>query len=194
MRFTSQLTTLKNRYFLLRHGETDANKQKVYMGRLNYGLNEKGREQAWQVTLPLMPDLIIVSPLKRTKETAAVISATLPAIPTHEDTRLIEKSGGDIEGKTYDEIAKKHPESWGIWNDQPIEYILKAKFPNGESDQEVISRVEEFIVKTELQHQHKTILLVTHSGVIQALRYLAGKSKEEIYLTPIPACHVEVLS
>lgn len=193
MRSTSLTTPLQNRYILLRHGETDANKQKIYMGRQDYGLNENGQEQASQVELPFTPDIVFTSPLKRTKETATSIRTGSTPITMQEDARLIEKSGGDIEGKTYDEIAKNHPEAWNIWVDKPIEYILKARFPNGESDEEVISRVENFFIDMEQKHQDKNILIVTHSGVIQAIRYLVGKTKDEIYLTPVPSCHVEVV-
>lgn len=191
MRFSSIVVPLKNRYMLLRHGETDANKQKIYMGRLNYGLNEVGQNQALQVKLPFLPDIIISSPLKRTQETA--IALGLPRIEIIEDSRLIEKSGGSIEGKTYEEIARNHPESWNIWETKPLEYIVEARFPYGESDAEVIKRVDSFFTETEKFHHGKTILVVTHSGVIQATRYLLGKDKEAIYLTPIPSCYIEVL-
>lgn len=191
MRFTLLTASLQNRYVLLRHGETDANKQKIYMGGQDYGLNEIGLKHATQVELPFIPDVVFTSTLKRTKETAASVLAGSTSIKIQEDARLVEKSGGDIEGKTYDEIAKNYPDVWNIWDDKPIEYILKARFPNGESDAEVINRVEKFFVDMEQKYQNKNILIVTHSGVFQAIRYLIGKTKDEIYLTPVPSCLVE---
>lgn len=190
---TQVLQNLKNKYILLRHGQTDANKQKIYMGRLDYSLNEEGRKQAGSVILPFAPDLIISSPLKRTRETADIILSKTPIEEISVDDRIIEKSGGEIEGKTYDIIAQNYPEAWNIWESRPLDFILKAKFPAGESDEEVSIRLEEFFTDIENQYQDKTILLVTHSGVIQAIRYLIGKNKEAIYLTAVPSCHIEII-
>lgn len=176
---------------LLRHGETDANKQKIYMGRLNYGLNEDGRHQAMQVKLPFQPNMIISSPLKRARETSVALD--LPTIDVIEDSRLIEKSGGSIEGKTYNEIACNYPDLWNIWETKSLKYILEARFPGGESDADVIKRIDDFFAEMEHTYQGRTILVITHSGVIQAIRYLLGKDKKDIYLTPIPPCYIEVL-
>lgn len=192
MRFSVIKFPLKNRYVLMRHGETDANKQKLYMGRLDIALNGRGKKQASQVQLPFKPDIIYSSPLKRARKTARIVALDLD-IKVKLDERLIEKSGGDIEGRHYQEIATKHPETWDIWKSKPLNFILNARFPNGESDSDVITRVEELILELEKNYSNQCVLLVTHSGVIQAARYLAGKNKNDIYLTPIPACHFEAL-
>ena len=192
MRFQKVRHPLKNRYVLLRHGQTDANGKKIYMGRLGFGLNDTGVEQANQVTLPNIPDIVFHSPLKRAWQTAEIAARKLGIENIIADERLLEKAGGDIDGLQYDQIAQQCPESWGIWDGNPLEYIVEARFPNGESDLDVAKRLDGLFAELEDTHQGKTILLVTHSGVIQAARYLFGQSKENIYFSPISNCQVEV--
>ncbi len=193
MRFSQVQTPLHNTYVLVRHGQTDANKKKAYMGRLDYDLNKTGLDQAATIVLPTQPDYIITSPLKRTQQTAAILGKKY-SIPTNTvDERLIEKAGGEIEGLSYKTIAKDYPEVWGIWESHPLEFIIKSRFPGGESDSEVAERFEQLLFELEQKYQHKYIVLVTHSGVIQSARYLLGKTKHEIYTVPVPSCHSEVI-
>lgn len=181
---------LKNKYALLRHGQTEANGQKIYMGRLDFELNDIGKVQAKGVALPFVPDIVLHSPLKRTSQTARIVAADRNLTP---EDRLIEKAGGDIQGMRYDDIAEKYPEVWGTWGHKPLEEIVNATFPNGESDFEVAERFEDLIIELEVRYTGKQILLVTHSGVMQAARYLFGASKENIYFAPIVNCQVDLL-
>jgi broad specificity phosphatase PhoE len=182
---------LKNKYALLRHGQTDANGQKIYMGRLDFDLNDTGTNQAKETILPFAPDVVLHSPLKRAKQTADLATKAHAATPAP-DERLLEKAGGDIDGLQYSEIAQKYPKVWGVWEDNSLEYVVEATFPGGESDLDVANRLEDLLAELEATHQGKNILLVTHSGVIQAARYLFGQSKEAIYFEPVPNCRVEL--
>lgn len=181
---------LKNKYALLRHGQTDANNQKIYMGRLDLELNAQGIEQAKAVILPLSPDIVLHSPLKRTTQTAQIVAGAYNLIP---EERLIEKAGGDIQGMRYEDIAKEYPDIWGTWRQKTLEQIINDTFPNGESDLEVAERFEDLLAELEMKHTNKSILLVTHSGVMQAARYLLGGSRDEIYFDPITNCQVDLL-
>lgn len=192
-RFSRVLTPLQNTYLLVRHGQTDANKQKAYMGRLDHSLNETGLEQAAGIELPIHPDLIFTSPLKRTRETAAILGNKYSISNILVDERLAEKAGGEVEGMPYETIAEKYPDVWGTWETHPLEHNIHSKFPNGESDREVAQRLEHLFFDLEKMHQQKAIVLVTHSGVIQSVRYLLGKTQAEIYSTPVPSCHVEII-
>lgn len=182
---------LKNKYAFLRHGETDANGQKIYMGRLDFDLNDTGIDQAKQTSLPFNPDVVLHSPLKRAKQTADLVTRSYAISPVP-DERLLEKAGGSIDGLKYSEIAQKYPDIWGIWEDNPLDYVVEATFPNGESDLDVAERLESLLAELEATHQGKNILLVTHSGVIQSARYLFGQSKEAIYFEPVPNCRIEM--
>ncbi len=191
MRSETLKLPLKNKYALLRHGQTDANGKKIYMGRLDFDLNSIGIEQAEQTVLPFTPDITLYSPLKRAAHTATLVTNGIKVVARCEE-RLIEKAGGDIDGLQYTEIAEKYPEVWGIWDDMPLDYIVKAKFPDGESDLDVVGRLEELFAELENDHTGRNILLVTHSGVMQCARYLFGQSKKSIYFLPVPNCQLEL--
>jgi len=63
--------------YIVRHGETEWSKEKKIQGRVDVPLNEKGRQQAIEIKEKLQNekiDLIISNSLKRTAETAKIIS------------------------------------------------------------------------------------------------------------------------
>ncbi|MDS8744534.1 histidine phosphatase family protein, partial [Streptococcus pneumoniae] len=65
---------------LIRHGETEWNKIGRIQGTTDVPLNEKGKLQAQACGSHLMNkawDVIVTSPLKRAKETAAIINETM---------------------------------------------------------------------------------------------------------------------
>ena len=64
------------RLYLIRHGETDANKTGVLMGSTDIPLNDTGRQQAELLRdriNALEVDSIFASPLTRAVETASVV-------------------------------------------------------------------------------------------------------------------------
>lgn len=193
-RFTQVRIPLLNNYILVRHGQTDANKQKAYMGRLDYDLNKTGLDQSATIALPAQPDCIFSSPLKRAQQTAEILRDKYTISEIVVDERLIEKAGGEIEGMAYEKIAQNYPAVWGTWKSHQLDSIMNTRFPGGESDAEVAQRLEQLFFELEQRYQGKNIVLVTHSGVIQSARYLLGKTKDEIYAHPVPSCHVELIA
>src|SRR3990167_2293306 len=93
---------------LMRHGQTDCNRDGIWMGRrLDVSINEVGIEQIKE-TIPelksLNPELIISSPMKRTKESAEIIQRLL-GIPLEFDDRIVEIDIGSLSGKSREEAA-----------------------------------------------------------------------------------------
>ena len=86
--------------YLIRHGETDYNKERKIQGSCDIPLNEYGRELA-KVTAEGLKDIpfdvIFTSPLCRARETAEWI-ARGRQIPVYEDKRLKEICFGEYEG------------------------------------------------------------------------------------------------
>ena len=130
--------------YLIRHGETDYNKQKFLQGRSNISLNECGRELA-EITGRALQDVtfdyVYSSPLNRAMETAKLLlnSKNIPIIP---EERIIEISFGEHEGKSF------HPEHFTI-SDKDFMNFFKAperyQIPaGGESFEEVIKRTGDF--------------------------------------------------
>jgi broad specificity phosphatase PhoE len=107
--------------FLVRHGETEWNRDGRVQGHLDSPLTARGREQAQRAgaTLADLLDgepnfLLLASPLGRAQASAALIRAALGPIVTEWrlDDRLKEVSWGRWEGLTRAEIAAREAELW----------------------------------------------------------------------------------
>lgn len=98
--------------YLLRHGQTDWNRDGRIQGQLESDLTEQGRDQARRQGeilrgLPLPPDVRAhVSPLRRTRQTAELAVAPL-GLPTSFDDRLKEVSLGPWEGNFYKDLKAR---------------------------------------------------------------------------------------
>ncbi len=149
---------------LIRHGESELNKEGIFFGQLDPNLTEKGREQgakARKILKGIEYEKIYTSPLKRALETAEIININQKEL-IFED-RLKELNFGILEGMTYDEILKKYPkeakkleEEWQTYN-----------YQTGESLLELQKRVIDFIKSIDLGG--KNIILVCHWGVINSI-------------------------
>ena len=142
--------------YVVRHGKTPWNAQKITMGRKDIELNEIGIEEAYTTSSKLMDydfDLIICSPLKRTKQTANIINENRN-IEIIYDERIIERCLGDLEGKPY---TTNNDELWDI------KYNLNSD--GIETMEDFKNRVFEFLEETKNNYSDKNVLLVTHGGV-----------------------------
>ena len=122
--------------YFVRHGETEANRNKILQGHLNTPLNERGIEQAYQARDNLANiniDVIYSSPLIRAFNTASIINEkhNLEIII---DDRLKEFFGGDLQG-----------ESLLDWNEEKRSIFLSnPEHFNAESWNSFYNRVIEF--------------------------------------------------
>jgi len=149
----------KNRYFLLRHGESLMNVKQIIVSTLpekvRCPLTEKGRSQIKKVARILKKekiDLIIASDLIRTRETAEIVGKELGIKPIFEK-RLRDIQAGVFEGKSL----KAHTSFWKSYEER---FLKRPK--GGESYLEVKMRVYNFLKDLEKKYQGKTILLVGH--------------------------------
>lgn len=79
--------------YIVRHGETDWNKEGKLQGHTDTELNDTGRKQALILKDKLQNihfDKVFVSPLKRTRQTAEIITKSPQII----DSRIIERNNG----------------------------------------------------------------------------------------------------
>ncbi|MBI4087237.1 MAG: class I tRNA ligase family protein [Candidatus Liptonbacteria bacterium] len=154
---------IKSRWFLVRHGETDWNKEGRYQGHTDIPLNETGMKQAHVAAEQLRNkglDLIISSDLKRASQTADIIGKTLNIEVIH-DARLREVSGGVAEGLTREERPQELNKILSSYDRRP---------ENGESWQDAELRVAEAIAHHKSNHAHHNIAIVTHGGVMRTAR------------------------
>jgi len=158
--------------FLVRHGVTDWNKEKRYLGHTDRGVLKSELIQLENLKKTLRNysfDQVYSSDLRRCQETVAYLN--LSGQMTH-DARVREMNFGDWEGKTYNELqADSTYRDWlDNWEDHPI--------PNGECGAAFKARIDSF-VQDLLEHannesikEQKKFLIMTHGGVI---RYLVSK-------------------
>lgn len=156
--------------FIVRHGESEGNRDNKFRGRKDFPLTEKGRKQAEETGKFLRKygkfDVIFTSPLIRAKETATIISNFLSSEVVVEQS-IHNIKLGDWEGKSKEEIRRKYPEKWKLWIEEPEKLIL----PNGESIDQIRERTTKWI-QNIIQRDYKKIVIVTHRAVIKPL--LAG--------------------
>lgn len=100
---------------LVRHGETDWNREGRFQGHTDVALNEAGRAQARAVAERLVArsvQAVASSDLLRARETAEIIAQAFELPLACVDRALRERSYGCFEGLTRDECATRFPDDW----------------------------------------------------------------------------------
>ncbi|AHJ12810.1 MULTISPECIES: histidine phosphatase family protein [Sulfurospirillum] len=167
---------MKTEIYLLRHGETGLNRQKVYFGHLDAAMNELGKECIAHVANnffgPL--DVIISSDLERCAESARIFSRSKKIKVTY-DQRLRELDFGVFEGRTYASLMEEFPKEAEQFFSGDYDFVI----PKGESVKMLFERTYEAFEEIIANHAGKHILISTHGGAIRAIlsRYLAGNKK-----------------
>lgn len=113
---------------LVRHGETDWNRERRLQGQLDVPLNAQGREQAAQLGRALARepfDAIYASDLSRARETAQALAGEVGKA-VRDDTGLRERCYGGFEGLTYAEVAERHPAEFEAWQSRVPEFARPA--------------------------------------------------------------------
>ncbi|MGI9242457.1 MAG: histidine phosphatase family protein [Verrucomicrobiales bacterium] len=170
--FTTPLAvTLNKKWFVLRHGRSEANESGIIASRLAnaenaFGLTEVGRAEvaasvrAEAVKLLEEPPLILLaSPFLRTRQTAEIAGEFLGLAPEI-DPRLCERDFGEFElmsDEHYQEVWTADPET-------PTAVPGRA-----ETVYEVVERAADLVLEVEKIPGIKTCLLVTHCDVAMIL-------------------------
>src|ERR1700743_1618908 len=154
--------------YIVRHGQTDLNKQGIVQGRgRNTDLNEEGRHQAQQFysAYKQVPfDKIYISELKRTQQSIQPFIDL--GIPYQKLPGLDELAWGVLEGKPSTPANKaafmKLLRSW-------LEGELDSKFEGGESPNEVKTRQLEAMQIIMSHPEEKTVLICMHGRALRLL-------------------------
>lgn len=145
--------------YVVRHGQTNWNKQNRLQGESDVKLNQEGISQAIKLGKKLEEvkfDLIITSPLQRAIETAKFINKNQNK-PIVIEKNFKERNYGKIEGKTSPNLQK-------FWD-----YLQNSNEKEVEPVQEFVQRVQRCLEKVLKENAGKDILLVTHHGVMIAI-------------------------
>ena len=155
--------------FLIRHGETNWNKEGRFQGQIDIPLNENGKDQA-RKTCEYLKNIFFnkafSSSMHRPYETAQIILQNNKEIKTKKIDSLVEISHGLWEGKLEAEIKEKWPILLKNWHDKPEQVVM----PEGESIKDVSERSIEAFDKICLsQKDNDHTLLVAHDAVNKTL-------------------------
>ncbi len=150
---------------LVRHGETDWNRDNRFQGHADPPLNDRGRDQARELAARLADrgvDAVFTSPLRRARETAEIIGGALALhVAAHEGLREVDV--GEWQGLTRDEIAKRYPEAFARWLD------YGHGWERGETYEEMAERALWAVHEISSAFPRGRVVVVTHGGPVRAL-------------------------
>jgi alpha-ribazole phosphatase/probable phosphoglycerate mutase len=147
-----------SRLVLVRHCEPEEDARGRCYGSLDVALSPAGIEHARRLAERLRPcEAVWTSPRLRARQTAEPIAPS-----THVDDDLRELDFGELEGRTFDEIAATQPELYRTWMETPT----RVRFPGGESYADLKERAVRSLDRIGTAHEHAVV--VTHGGVIRA--------------------------
>lgn len=157
------------RVLLMRHGETPGNKKCIVQGCVNEGLSEKGIAQVAAVSTILSDDtmdLIYSSDLQSAVESAELIGKD-HSVQVLAEKALREQNLGAYQGTTVASFLRTMRRA-----KETAETFCPEE---GEAPEIFRKRAIDIFLEVIAEHQDKTILLVTHTGVIRCIvNYLFG--------------------
>jgi probable phosphoglycerate mutase len=152
---------------LIRHGETEWNRSGRVQGWRDSALSEAGVAQAQALAARLADEAVerlVSSDLGRARATAAPIAARL-GLAVALDPGLRERNYGMLEGRTYPEIARDHPEVYANITRRDPAFVI----PHGESGAAFAARVLGALGRIAGAHPGLRVAVVTHGGVLGVL-------------------------
>jgi glucosyl-3-phosphoglycerate phosphatase len=173
---------------LWRHGQTTWNAERRFQGQTDIPLDETGEAQAEYAArrlATLRPSSIFASDLSRALQTAAPL-ARLTGLPVVPNKELRERSGGDWEGLSDQEIRDRYPAERATWNP-----------PNGEPTAVVADRVGNALARiANALADGQLAVVVSHGAALRlGMERLLGLPAAGMgVLGPLANCSWSVLS
>ena len=180
--------------YFVRHGETVLTPTRKFSGTgaLDPELMQDGLDQAELVAeevVKLGAEVLIASPLNRTRQTAEAIARTT-GLEIIFDEAWYELSFGSWDGKSIEEVKEQEPDAYQAWLNST------AYEPGGgESWDQATVRIEEALEKLVAEYPGKKIIVVTHNGVIKtAVRLAIGAPAEAVFHVDAAPCSISSIS
>lgn len=172
---------------LIRHGTTQGNLEKRFVGTLDMPLAPQGEELARKVgpTLPRV-EHIYRSPLMRCRQTAELLWPERSMTVIDE---LRESDFGPFEGKNHEEL--KDDPLYQAWIGQSGDHLNFAAMPVGETAEQVVERVSIGLAKLAADaaaHGYERVGVVSHGGALMGLLSKYGRPVREYYGWMCPNC------
>lgn len=184
----------KTKILLVRHGQSEGNFRREFLGHTDLPLTELGRLQA-ECTARFLDsekiDAIYSSDLKRAYQTAEPI-AVRQGLNIIKNPRMREIFAGKWDGLSVDCIFQLYGSDFAGWRND----IGNVRCTGGESVAELWDRVYSEVQKIAKNHPSQTICIASHATPIRALTAIAeGKTLSEMQSVPwSPNASVTVLS
>jgi probable phosphoglycerate mutase len=172
--------------YLVRHGETEFNRERRLQGHVDSPLTERGLAQARAVGRGLK-DLVdgargwrlVSSPLGRARRTAEIIGGELGVSDIEIEPRLIELSWGAWDGRLRSELAEAYPDTFGRTN-----WAFHA--PTGETHEAMCARLTGWLSELPPEPERR-VIAVSHGVTGRILRGLYGRlPPEEVVTQDVP--------
>ncbi|MCG3188874.1 MAG: Phosphoserine phosphatase 1 [Burkholderiaceae bacterium] len=161
------------RIIAIRHGQTAWNAELRMQGQLDTALDARGRWQAQQLVRALAHeavDAIVASDLSRAVATATPLAEAL-GLHVQREPGLRERRFGVFEGFTYADIERQWPDEIARWRVRDPTFAP----PRGERLSEFYERCVDVASRLAARHGGRTVVWVTHGGVLDCLHRAATR-------------------
>ncbi len=154
---------------IVRHAQSIANMQKVFVGHKDMDLTETGHEQArllceYLVKKEYPIDVIYSSDLLRPFHTVEPYARAVGK-EIIKDSGLREIFAGEWEGHKFADLPVLYPENYNVW----LNDIGNCRCNGGESTKELYSRINSTIDRIAKENDGKTVLIGTHATPLRCL-------------------------
>ena len=165
------------RLLLVRHGESEGNRDRLFTAHPDVPLTEAGQVQARRAGERLMagfaPARVVSSPFLRARQTAAIIGEVL-GLAVEIEPDLHERSYGTFAGQSYEAIRGLYDHTT-YWTWRP---------PEGETLLEVAARAGAALDRLARAAPQTEVVVVSHGAVMQALWVHATRAPRAALVVP----------
>lgn len=158
---------------IIRHGETDWNKEGRIQGHIDIPLNDTGRAQALAMaynSAHFRFSALFSSDLARAMETAKALAQRenldIQALP-----QLRERHYGIFQGIRKTEAPEQYPEAYALYEARDVHY----NFETGESLTDFAQRVLDTFNWLVIHHSNQQFAVVCHAGLLDVMYRHATK-------------------
>jgi broad specificity phosphatase PhoE len=155
------------RFWLIRHGETDWNREQVFRGRADRPLSERGLRQAEALGRGMASravDAVVSGPLRRAVETAEPVArAHGLAVETHDG--LNDLDFGAWQGLAKDVVRERYADLYARWQEAPESVVLPGGESLGDVERRAVAAIDGLVRRFPERH----VAVVTHRVVLKVL-------------------------
>ena len=159
---------------LIRHGESQANRNGIFAGNFDADLEDRGMLQAEKTAKYIKDnfkvDAVYASDLKRAYKTGKCIADEL-GLEVIPESQIREIHAGKWDGEKFDVIFEKYAEDYKIWKED----IGSSRPTEGESIAEMKERVMPAFEKIAMNNDGKTVVCATHATPIRIMQTIVQK-------------------